>query len=241
MQAYNWTVSIGGLNLADTPAFYLDLYDNTDNKNIWQSHYVNITVPVVSSSAAASASTSATPTKSASSNSILAIISTGVPSSAITDPAAQCFLHNTPFGPQYTTPAWYTALPTPAQSYLVSLNKHNTAACTAAPSSPSSPATSPSASAAASGLSTGATAGIGVGAAVGGIAAVAGLVALWWWWRKGRDAERAPVELGAEKERVEGDAGVVYRYQAPPQEMLGDEPAVHEMGVEEVRGVEGSD
>lgn len=49
------------------------------------------------------------------------------------------------------------------------------------------------------------------------------------------------MELGAEKEHVEGDAGVVYRYQAPPQEMLGDEPVVHEMGVEGVGGVEGSD
>jgi len=71
---------------------------------------------------------------------------------------------------------------------------------------------------------------------------VAGLVVLLWWWRrKGRDAERAPVELGAEKERVEGDAGVAYRYQAPLQEMWGDERVVHEMGVEEARGVEGLD
>ena len=48
------------------------------------------------------------------------------------------------------------------------------------------------------------------------------------------------MELGAEKERVEGDAGVVYRYQAPPQEMWGDKRVVHEMGVEGVgrgRGV----
>ena len=70
---------------------------------------------------------------------------------------------------------------------------------------------------------------------------MAGLAVLLWWWRRGRGAERAPVELGAEKGRVEGDAGVVYRYQAPPQEMWGDERVAHEMGVEGVRGVEGSD
>jgi len=34
---------------------------------------------------------------------------------------------------------------------------------------------------------------------------------------------------------------VVYRYQAPPKEMWGDERVVHEMGVEGVGGVEGSD
>lgn len=69
---------------------------------------------------------------------------------------------------------------------------------------------------------------------------MAGLaVLLWWWWRRDRGAERAPVELGAEKERVEGDAGAVYRYQAPPQEILGDERVAHEMAVEGVRGGRG--
>ena len=55
---------------------------------------------------------------------------------------------------------------------------------------------------------------------------------LWWWRRRERGAERAPVELGAEKERVEGDAGVVYRYQVPPQEMWEDKRVVHGMRVE---------
>ena len=61
---------------------------------------------------------------------------------------------------------------------------------------------------------------------------MAGLVVLlWWWWRRrGRGAERAPVELEAEKGRVEGDAGAVYQYQAPPQEMWGNERVVHEIG-----------
>jgi len=39
------------------------------------------------------------------------------------------------------------------------------------------------------------------------------------------------MELGTEKGRVEGDAGV-YAYQAPPQEMWGNDRTAHEMGVE---------
>lgn len=55
--------------------------------------------------------------------------------------------------------------------------------------------------------------------------------------------EGPPVELGMEKGRVEGDAGV-YAYQAPPQEMWGDDRTAHEIGVgagvgAEVRGIVG--
>lgn len=83
----------------------------------------------------------------------LNILQTAVPKTAQDDPAGACFL-NTKYH-TYTTPAWYTAMPTPAQSYFASVNAQNTGACTGASSSSSS------------GLSDGAKAGIGLGVLAG--------------------------------------------------------------------------
>ena len=51
----------------------------------------------------------------------LSELNAGVPPSAKADPAAACFL-STQFSCYYTTPAWYTSLPSDAQSYYSSTN-----------------------------------------------------------------------------------------------------------------------
>jgi hypothetical protein len=69
---------------------------------------------------------------------------------------------------------------------------------------------------------------------------VAGLVVLVVVVEKAGSGEGAGGAGGGEG-ACEGGCGGFIAYQAPPQEVWGDEPVVHEMGVEGVRGVEGSD
>ncbi|KAH8724054.1 hypothetical protein GQ44DRAFT_802109 [Phaeosphaeriaceae sp. PMI808] len=71
-----------------------------------------------------------------------------VPSGIQSDPTRACFL-NAAFT-SYTTPIWFTVMPSPAQSSFASANAQNTGACV-----PNSPARG--------GLSTGAKVGIGIG------------------------------------------------------------------------------
>lgn len=103
------------------------------------------------------------------STSLLSILQTAIPVTAQTDPLAACFLvsaHST----QFTTPDWYTSLPSNAASYFSSLNAGAAATVSCAPSNTSS--TGPS-------LSPGAKGGIGVGAATGaGIVVTAIVLAL---------------------------------------------------------------
>jgi hypothetical protein len=60
--------------------------------------------------------------------SIISLVETAIPQSAQRDPSAACFLIRS-YAPYYSTPSWYMALPTAAQSYLLSVNAENTAAC----------------------------------------------------------------------------------------------------------------
>ncbi|PMD31605.1 hypothetical protein L207DRAFT_572798 [Hyaloscypha variabilis F] len=90
----------------------------------------------------------------------LSELNAGVPPSAKADLAAACFL-STQFSCYYTTPAWYTSLPSDAQSYYSSTNSvaDHSAFCTStAIINPQCNSTSPHAS-----LSPGAKGGIGVG------------------------------------------------------------------------------
>jgi hypothetical protein len=93
---------------------------------------------------------------------VLDVLQTAVPQSVQSDLAGACFL-NTAYT-TYTTPYWYTVMPSNAQSYFSSVNAENTAACIAPYGG-------------GSGLSPGAKAGIGVGVAVG-LAGLGGLVYL---------------------------------------------------------------
>lgn len=93
-------------------------------------------------------------------------LQSAVPMTAQTNPGAACFLQ-TSYKRCYTTPTWWTSLPSNAKSYFATINAANTAACTSCANSTSS----------GSGLSPGAKAGIGIGT-VAGVAALGGLIAL---------------------------------------------------------------
>jgi hypothetical protein len=95
---------------------------------------------------------------------LLSILQSGVPSSAQDNAAAACFL-NRSYTAFYSTPSWYSDLPSSAQSYFSSLNAGNVAACSSAAGADSDTSKG-------SGLSTGAKAGIAVGA-IAGVAIVA--------------------------------------------------------------------
>lgn len=95
-------------------------------------------------------------------SSVLDVLQTAVPQSVQSDAAGACFL-NTAYT-TYTTPSWYTVMPSNAQSYFASVNAENTAACVANNGGGSA-------------LSPGAKAGIGVGVAVG-LAGLGGLIYL---------------------------------------------------------------
>jgi hypothetical protein len=102
----------------------------------------------------------------------LSELNAGVPPSAKANPAAACFL-STQFSCYYTTPAWYTSLPSDAQSYYSSTNSvaDHSAFCTStAIINPQCNGTSPHAS-----LSPGAKGGIGVGV-VAGVVGIVGLI-----------------------------------------------------------------
>lgn len=96
----------------------------------------------------------------------LAELQSAVPMTAQTNPSAACFLQ-TSYKRCYTTPTWWTSLPSDAKSYFAAINAANTAACTSCANSTSSGSV----------LSPGAKAGIGIGT-VAGVAALGGLVAL---------------------------------------------------------------
>ena len=51
----------------------------------------------------------------------LVVLQTAVPTSAQLEPDAACFLQSQ-YAPYYSTPSWYTSLPTAAQSYYSSVN-----------------------------------------------------------------------------------------------------------------------
>lgn len=95
------------------------------------------------------------------SSDISAYLATAIPASARTESSDACFV-NTPYS-YYSTPTWYSTLPTQAQSYYSSVNQGNTAACTLSPAGAAALAGSHSTH---HGLSGGAIAGIVIGAIV---------------------------------------------------------------------------
>ncbi|KAF4625679.1 hypothetical protein G7Y89_g12483 [Cudoniella acicularis] len=94
----------------------------------------------------------------------LAILQTAVPSSIRTNPTAACFL-SSPYTSYYTTPAWYTSLPSNAQSYFSSVNiaANVTGVCTAPQNETGQNSLSPGTKA---GIAVGSIAGAGVVVAV---------------------------------------------------------------------------
>ncbi|VUC36348.1 unnamed protein product [Clonostachys rosea] len=98
---------------------------------------------------------------------LAAILQTAIPTSAQTDPEARCFLmsgHAT----QYTTPAWYTTLPSDLQSYYASATVEASATAQCTPTNtPPKPASQESALPAPA-----------IGALIGAAAFVAGVVTL---------------------------------------------------------------
>ncbi|VUC32040.1 unnamed protein product [Clonostachys rosea] len=129
---------------------------------------------------------------------ILSIIQTAVPAEAQTDPASACFL-STDHNSVYTTPDWYSGLPSQAQSYFSSV--HATAAsngyCTADAASDGSSHSSS--------LSTGAIVGAVIGSIAGAlILAGLALFALRAGWftacRGGAAGAAAAREDGSEEE-----------------------------------------
>ncbi|CAG9949160.1 unnamed protein product [Clonostachys rosea f. rosea IK726] len=117
------------------------------------------------------------------SDSISDIIRTAIPTSAQTEPTAPCFLTATGDS-VYTTPDWYTALPSELQSYYSSVNVGASLSsyCTAAPTSPGGSHGTPGSS-----LSKGGKVGVAVGAVAIAVAlgvliflaAKTGVVARW--------------------------------------------------------------
>ncbi|CAI6021444.1 unnamed protein product [Clonostachys chloroleuca] len=117
------------------------------------------------------------------SDSISDIIRTAIPTSAQTEPTAPCFLTVTGDS-VYTTPDWYTALPSELQNYYSSVNAGASLSsyCTEAPTSPGGSHGTPGSS-----LSKGGKVGVAVGAVAIAVAlgvliflaAKTGLVARW--------------------------------------------------------------
>lgn len=123
------------------------------------------------------------------SSDISAYLATAIPASARTESSDACFV-NTPYS-YYSTPTWYSTLPTQAQSYYSSVNQGNTAACTLSPAGAAALAGAHSTH---HGLSGGAIAGIVIGAIV---AALLLLLLLLCCLRRRRHSRRDTTGAGA--------------------------------------------
>ncbi|KAF2113061.1 hypothetical protein BDV96DRAFT_648678 [Lophiotrema nucula] len=112
---------------------------------------------------------------------VYTISETALPAAATTDPTAACFLASS-YSAFYSTPTWYSTLPSAEQSYYAAANAQNPAACKGNTTTPAS----------GGGMSAGARAGAGVGSAAG-VAALPALL-LWLWKTYEPLAKKKPSE-----------------------------------------------